>query len=138
MAKPQAVLRHGLQVTCERRHLNRMLITSERHLRLVLRAAGDAALYCSYCSGSMTSVSTMTYAGMAELYARDMERPGRPRQAPLAYPRGDLVDDLIKRSRRPRPGDLRRAESRAEHPVRVPDQPVVIGPPGGAGLPGSA
>src|SRR5262245_30782785 len=32
-------------------------------------AAGEAALYCSYWSGSWMSVSTMTYAGMRALYA---------------------------------------------------------------------
>src|SRR3954447_11581525 len=32
-------------------------------------APGDAALYCSYCLGSVMSVSTMTYAGMAGPYA---------------------------------------------------------------------
>src|SRR5215468_3666398 len=44
-------------------------------------AAGDAALYCSYCSGSVTSVSTMTYAAMAGLYARDRGAGQAPRRA---------------------------------------------------------
>src|SRR5262245_5153848 len=58
-------------------------------------AAGDAALYCSYCSGSVTSVSTMTYAGMARLYARDLER-ARPHDArfhaPVSCPWSAVLD----------------------------------------------
>src|SRR3954465_9357202 len=59
-------------------------------------APGDAALYCSYCSGSVMSVSTIRYAGMGGIYACSVETSSPEETEAIA---ADLA-------RRLRPGDV--------------------------------